>query len=91
MLHNIILLNHMAEKSKDKKIEKKHQHKSGGEMAFGMEVLLFVVAIFIIWVLMGGSKKPADQKPYITPLNDTVNPGMKYGSSDSAVQTQNPQ
>jgi len=67
----------MAEKSKDKKPIKKSHH--GGEMSFGLEVLLFVLAIFIIWVLMGGSKKPVEEKPFITPLNDTVNPGMKYG------------
>jgi hypothetical protein len=64
----------MAEKPKEKK--KKH---NGGEMHFGLEVLLFVVAIFILWILMGGAKKKVEDKPFITPLTDQVNPGMKYG------------
>ena len=73
----------MAEKSKDKKPEeKKHSHHSGGEMPFGLEVILFIVVIFIIWVMMGGSKKTSDQKPYITPLNDPTNPGAMYGPND---------
>ena len=45
----------MAEKPK--KDEKKHSHHSGGEIHFGLEVLLFIVAIFVIWVLTGGAKK----------------------------------
>ena len=66
----------MAEKSKDEKGE----HHSGGEMHFGLEVLLFVVAIFIIWILAGGAKKPVtEEKPFITPLSDQVNPGTTYG------------
>jgi hypothetical protein len=53
-----------------------------GEMAFGLEVLLFVVAIFIIWVLFGGGKKPVEDKPFITPFTDPVNPGTTYGSNE---------
>jgi len=71
----------MAEKSKNKEDAKKHHH-SGGGMSFGLEVILFVVAIFIIWILAGGAKKPIEQKPFITPLSDQVNPGMKYGPED---------
>lgn len=56
---------------------------SGGEISFGLEVLLFVVAIFIIWIFMGGAKKPTETKPFITPLTDPVNPGVKYGPGDS--------
>ena len=68
----------MAEKPKNG--VEKHSYHSGGEMHFGVEVILFVVAVFIIWLLAGGAKKPADQqKPFITPLNDQVNPGATYG------------
>ena len=73
----------MAEKSKDKKDIKKPSHHSGGEMHFGLEVLLFVVAVFIIWVLAGGAKKPVtNEKPFIIPLSDTVNPGTTYGPGE---------
>ena len=56
----------MAEdKKKDKKkIEHKH---TGGEMSFGMEVLLFIVGIFILWVLTGGTKKEAPKSPLLVP------------------------
>jgi len=70
--------NYMAEY----KEKEKHSNHSGGEMHFGLEVLLFVVAVFIIWILMGGAKKPPEEKPFITPLSDQVNPGMKYGPGD---------
>jgi hypothetical protein len=67
----------MAEKSKDKKDEKKHSHHSGGEMHFGLEVLLFIVGIFILWILAGGAKKPTDdQKPFMTqPPTNQIIPG----------------
>jgi len=58
--------------------EKKKKH-NGGEMQFGLEILLFLVVIFILWVLMGGAKKKVDEKPFITPLTDQVNPGRTYG------------
>ena len=62
--------------------KRKFQNMSGGEMHFGLEVLLFVVGIFILWVLAGGAKKPPEeQKPFITPLTDPTNPGEIYGPS----------
>jgi hypothetical protein len=69
---------YMAEDKKDKKTV---EHKKGG-ISFGFEVLLFVLAIFVIWVLMGGAKKTTEEKPFITPLSDQINPGMKYGPED---------
>lgn len=70
----------MAEKPK--KEEKKHKpHSSKGEISFGLEVLLFVVAVFIIWVLAGGSKKATPESPIlekkVIPTNtvNTINPG----------------
>lgn len=65
-----------------KKPKKHSNYYSGGEISFGLEVLLFVIAIFVIWIFMGGAKKPAEQKPFITPLSDQINPGMKYGPND---------
>lgn len=68
----------------EKKPEKKKTiSHSGGEMHFGFEVLLFVVAIFILWVLTGGTKKPVEDKPFITPLTNPINPGMKYSPTDN--------
>ena len=69
---------------KDKKPTK---HASGG-IPFGLEILLFILLIFVIWVLTGGAKKDED-KPFITPLTDPVNPGMKYGPED-VRKTYNP-
>jgi hypothetical protein len=53
-----------------------------GEMSFGLEILLFIVGIFIIWVLMGGAKNNSAKKPFIKPLNDTVAPGKVYGPGE---------
>ena len=61
---------------------KKLKKYNGGEISFGLEIILFVLGIFIIWILMGGAKKPPEEKPFITPLSDQVNPGMKYGPGD---------
>jgi len=70
----------MAEKTKKK--EGKPTHHSGG-ISFGLEVVLFVVAIFILWVLTGGSKKVEEEKPFITPLTDPVKPGVTYGPNEN--------
>jgi hypothetical protein len=69
----------MAEEKKDKKKKKQH---SGGEMAFGLEVLLFVLVVFVLWVLLGGAKKPTPNKPFIVPLTDPSYPGRVYGPED---------
>ncbi|HUC88895.1 MAG TPA: hypothetical protein VMR49_02590 [Candidatus Paceibacterota bacterium] len=50
-----------------------------GEMHFGLEVLLFLLAIFIIWVFMGGAKNDSAKKPFIKSLNDASAPGQVYG------------
>lgn len=60
----------MAEKPKQKKFEPKKKSHTGGEMNFGIEVLIFVVIIFILWILAGGSKKEAPSSPILVP--DTV-------------------
>ena len=75
----------MAEPKKDNKAKKPEVHKGG--ISFGMEVFLFIVAIFIIWVFMGGMKKTTEEKPFITPLTDPVNPGTKYGPQDKRINT----
>lgn len=39
--------------------------KNRGEISFGMEILLFVLAIFIIWVLVGEPRTENYDKPFI--------------------------
>jgi cbb3-type cytochrome oxidase subunit 3 len=53
-----------------------------GEMSFGLQILLFILLIFIIWVFTGGAKKSTEEKPFIIPLNDPINPGVKYGPGE---------
>lgn len=58
----------MAEKKKDDKKDikkKKSSHHSGGEMSFGMEIVLFMVALFVLWVLVGQPKTENTDKPFI--------------------------
>jgi len=61
----------MAEKEK-KDDKKKIIHHSKGEISFGLEIILFIVAIFIIWVLTGGPKKESvSEGPFIDPSSVT--------------------
>lgn len=56
--------------------KRKFKNISGGEIPFGLEVLLFIIAIFIIWIFMGGAKQPTDQKPFINPPANQVVPDI---------------
>jgi hypothetical protein len=57
----------MAEKKKPSK--KPESHSSKGGMSFGLEVILLLVAIFIIWILGGGAKKEIKTGPFINPAD----------------------
>ncbi|HAE36929.1 MAG: hypothetical protein UR85_C0002G0022 [Candidatus Nomurabacteria bacterium GW2011_GWF2_35_66] len=48
-----------------KKIKVKKIYYNRGEMSLGMEIILFMVAIFVIWVLMGKPKSENVDKPFI--------------------------
>jgi hypothetical protein len=58
------------------------KNTQSGEMSFGMEILLFLLAIFIIWVLAGGSKNKEAQKPFIKSGIDQDNPWQVYGPGE---------
>lgn len=51
--------------AEDKK-KKEHHHSKGG-MSFGFEVLLFVIAVFILWLLTGGAKNETPESPILVP------------------------
>jgi len=36
-----------------------------GELSFEVEILLFILGIFVIWVLTGGSSKKEEVKPFL--------------------------
>lgn len=56
----------MAEKPKDKKDDKKKPapHKSSGGMSFGVEIIIFLVILFIVWLMLGKRTENTD-KPFI--------------------------
>ena len=61
---------------------KKNSYNKGASH-LGLEVLLLIVGVFIIWLIAGGAKKPTeDNKPFIKPLTDPVAPGKTYGPSE---------
>lgn len=64
-------------KTKDKKLK-----YNGGEMHFGMEVLLFVLVIFIIWVFTGGPTHESAKKPFVKPKIDTTTSIDVYGQNE---------
>jgi hypothetical protein len=53
-----------------------------GEMSFGLEILLVILGIFIIWVIMGGAKKESAKKPFIKSYTDQTAPGKVYGPGE---------
>jgi hypothetical protein len=61
----------MAEDEKSDKKSKSSSHHSKGGISFGLEVILFIVVIFIIWVLAGGNKKETQEGLFINPANIT--------------------
>jgi len=63
------------------KIKKDNISFNKGEISFGMEILLVLLGIFIIWVLMGGAKNQSANKPYIKPYTDQTAPGQVYGNN----------
>jgi hypothetical protein len=53
-----------------------------GEMDFLVMILIFLVALFVIWVLTGGQNDADKNKPFITPGNDTAEPLHPYGPAN---------
>jgi hypothetical protein len=78
---NYLIKKYMAEKSKDKKDEKKKPHHHRGEIPFGLEVVLFVLAIFVIWILMGGAKKGKVEDPFIKQTTNKIQTTTRYGAN----------
>lgn len=63
----------MAEKSKDKKDDKKKKpasHHSGGGMSFEVEIIIFLVVLFIAWMMLGKHTGNTDQ-PFIQQTGTT--------------------
>ena len=56
----------MAEKPKVKKDDKKKpaSHHSSGGMSFGVEIIIFLVILFIVWMMLGKRTENTD-KPFI--------------------------
>lgn len=69
----------MAEKSKGKNDKKPEPKKHGGEMNFGIEILIFIVIIFILWILAGGPKKEQPKSPILKQDNTQIIPNGGYG------------
>lgn len=63
----------MAEKPKDKKDDKKKKpapHKSGGGISFEVEIIIFLVVLFIVWMMLGKRTENTD-KPFIQQTETT--------------------
>ncbi len=62
----------MAEKSKDKKDDKKKPapHYSSGGISFEVEIIIFLIILFIVWMLLGKRTGNTD-KPFIQQTKTT--------------------
>lgn len=52
---------------------KKISGSNKGEMTFATEILLFILIVFILWVLAGGSQKQVENDSLFVPMYTTVN------------------
>ena len=58
-------------------------NKQKGEMDFLVMILLFILGIFVLWVLTGGSKNSVSKdKPFINPYNNNAEPLRVYGPNE---------
>ena len=66
----------MAEKPKDKKDDKKKPapHHSSGGMNFGIEIIIFLVILFIVWMLLGKHSDNTTQPFIQTNTTNLVSP-----------------
>jgi hypothetical protein len=49
-----------------------------GEMGLGTMVLIFMAALFILWVLSGGQHNETNNKPFIKPITEQGTPIQPY-------------
>lgn len=54
--------NKKGDKKKDDK-KKSHHHSSGG-MSFGVEIIIFLIILFVVWALFSKPSEDVD-KPFI--------------------------
>ena len=57
----------------------KKSKNNGGGLSFGVEILIFLVIIFILWILAGGAKKEAPKSPILKPDTVELVPNSGYG------------
>jgi hypothetical protein len=71
----------MADKkdNKDEDIDKK----------FLIEIILAVVAIFIIWLVSGMYKEEEENKPFVVPYTDPVHGGKVFGTENLILSPDN--
>ena len=62
---------------------KKFKNYNGGEMSFGIEILLFLVVIFVIWILVGGAKKEPQGGLLMVPDPGQIIPAGEFGESNN--------
>lgn len=58
------------EKKKDEK-KSKPKHHSSGEMSFGLQIILFLIALFVLWALFSKPSENVD-KPFIKANNTPI-------------------
>jgi len=57
--------------AEEKKSSGKKKHTGGG-ISFGLEIILFILALFILWVLMGMPQSENTNKPFIKSYTPSV-------------------
>jgi hypothetical protein len=63
----------------DKDKEKIKKTSGGSGLGFGTEIILFLVVLFIIWILSGGSQKTNNEKVLLDQTNKEIPKTQNYG------------
>ncbi len=61
----------MADKKKEEKKKEPKKHTKGG-ISFEVEIIIFVVGLFIIWLLVGKPSTENSNKPFIKGQSQTT-------------------
>ena len=69
--------------------DKKETKEEDTDKKFLIEIILVVVAVFIIWLISGGYKEKEKNEPFIVPYTDPVHGGKVFGTENLILRPNN--
>lgn len=69
--------------------DKKETKEEDTDKKFLIEIILVIVAVFIIWLISGGYKEEEKNEPFIVPYTDPVHGGKVFGTENLILRPNN--